>query len=213
MEVVVVSPTIQEFDGVRYYLCGKYFQNDGKRLHVAVWTAHNGRSPRKGFHVHHVDEDRSNNQNENLEEKQHAKHISDHFKGKHREFPTGALDAAAEWHKSEAGHQWHLEHYAKNGWNLHREVDLICGYCGVAFVGVPRPNRFCSNACKSAFRRRAGLDDEKRKCIICSKEFVASRFRKTVTCSRACRGMMQRGITKSRKTEENRAESREKPPV
>ena len=36
MEYKVVSETIQELNGERFYLCGKYYQHNGKRLHRAV---------------------------------------------------------------------------------------------------------------------------------------------------------------------------------
>src|SRR4249920_1704457 len=63
---IVISPTIQEFAGDRYYLCGKYFQNVRGRLHLAVWRLHRGEVP-PGHHIHHKDDDRSNNDLENLE--------------------------------------------------------------------------------------------------------------------------------------------------
>ena len=37
MEYKVVSETIQELNGERFYLGGKYYQHNGKRLHRAVW--------------------------------------------------------------------------------------------------------------------------------------------------------------------------------
>ena len=75
MKVTVISPTIQEFNGERFYLCGNYFQHKGKRLHVAVWKYHNGDIP-KGYHIHHIDEDRTNNQIENLTQVEASWHSS-----------------------------------------------------------------------------------------------------------------------------------------
>ena len=83
MKVKVISPTIQEFDGERFYLCGKYFQHRGKRLHIAVWEYHNG-DVLKGYHVHHIDEDRSNNQIENLCLMPASMHVSFHQQGEER---------------------------------------------------------------------------------------------------------------------------------
>ena len=53
MDVQVISSTVQRFNGVSYYLCGKYFQRRGVRLHRMVWEYHNGKIP-QGYHVHHV---------------------------------------------------------------------------------------------------------------------------------------------------------------
>ena len=35
---VIIGETCQKFLGDRYWLCGKYFQRQGKRLHRAVWA-------------------------------------------------------------------------------------------------------------------------------------------------------------------------------
>ena len=37
MKVEVLSETRQRFMGKTYYLCGKYFQRKGVRLHREVW--------------------------------------------------------------------------------------------------------------------------------------------------------------------------------
>lgn len=65
MSPVVVSPTRQDFDGQRYWRGGKYFMRPGKRLHCAVWEKAHGPVP-KGFHIHHIDNNRDNNRLENL---------------------------------------------------------------------------------------------------------------------------------------------------
>ena len=59
-KVIVISDTIQEFNGVRYYKCGNYFQCEGIRLHREVYTYHKGKIP-KGFHVHHKKDTNKNN--------------------------------------------------------------------------------------------------------------------------------------------------------
>ena len=76
--VKIISETVQEFEGERFYLCAFYFQRKGKRLHRAVWEKANGRKVPKGHHVHHKDEDRSNNAPDNLEAILGAEHISQH---------------------------------------------------------------------------------------------------------------------------------------
>lgn len=78
MQVSKISDTIQEFAGERFYLCGLYFQRKGKRLHREVWKYHRGEIP-KGFHVHHKDGDRSNNQIENLLLVEKSEHLSMHM--------------------------------------------------------------------------------------------------------------------------------------
>lgn len=78
MEIQKISETAQKFDGVTYYLCGTYFQRKGHRLHRVVWEYHNGEIP-DGYHIHHRDGDRSNNDISNLELLEGHEHLSGHM--------------------------------------------------------------------------------------------------------------------------------------
>ncbi|MGL5904871.1 MAG: HNH endonuclease signature motif containing protein, partial [Cetobacterium sp.] len=108
MNPIIASKTKQIFNGKPYYLCGKYFQNDGERLHRTVYAYHKGPIP-KGFAVHHIDEDRSNNNISNLMLMRSGEHTSHHHHGKSKPMPEETLNAAAEWHGSEEGLVWHKE--------------------------------------------------------------------------------------------------------
>lgn len=158
--VVVISNTIQEFLGERFYLCGNYFQHKGKRLHRAVWEYSNGEIP-KGYHVHHKDADRTNNNLDNLELIKGTEHINMHARTEQRR-ENGkrairlAIEKAPEWHHSEDGKKWHSSH-AKEYWNNAPENTYQCSYCGkeyqtkaVRHVG----NHFCCNNCRAAYGRR-----------------------------------------------------------
>lgn len=110
MDVQVISSTVQRFNGVSYYLCGKYFQRRGVRLHRMVWEYHNGKIP-QGYHVHHVDEDRSNNAIENLRLMPGNEHVSVHANEQERvDMSRGnierAREAARRWHARRLG--WHI---------------------------------------------------------------------------------------------------------
>lgn len=160
MEVQVISNTIQKFNGESFYLCGFYYQHKGKRLHRAVWEYHNGQIP-QGYHVHHIDENRSNNQIGNLKLVEASAHISGHMstperKEKSREHIGKAVLAAPEWHKSSAGHEWHSAH-AKKYWHDAPLRTYVCTNCGKEYQtrGVRhKGNHFCHPNCKAAFRRR-----------------------------------------------------------
>ena len=67
-QLVIVRGDVQIFDDIEYRRSTKwpYFERFGKRLHRAVWEWHNGPIKTK-FQVHHLDENRENNQIENLE--------------------------------------------------------------------------------------------------------------------------------------------------
>lgn len=195
MQVTEVSDTIQEFQGLRYYLCDRYFQKNGARLHVKVWETSNGPTP-DGWHIHHKDEDRSNNQLSNLEALPGPEHLALHMntperKAQSREHMAKvAQPAACEWHGSDAGREWHSTHYWENIAPL-REVmvDCVCEQCKQPYQLSKLDagkSIYCSNKCKSAARRASGVDNETRTCPICQKPFTVNRYSKSKTCSQAC---------------------------
>ena len=155
----VMSTTVQEFLGVRYYLCGFYFQHKGRRLHRAVWEHHHGPVP-KGFHVHHVNDDRSDNRLANLAMWTQAEHLSHHYKQKPLPLPTDKTRAAAaEWHGSKAGHEWHRQHgHATAALQASRLVEKTCEMCGKLFevqAHAAWRAKYCHLNCRAkAFRRR-----------------------------------------------------------
>jgi hypothetical protein len=193
MKVKVISQTIQEFDGERFYLCGNYFQHQGKRLHIAVWRYHNGDIP-KGYHVHHIDGDRTHNQIENLFLLPAGMHSSWHqHEEKRRDYQQRHIKdmriLASEWHKSEAGREMHRQ-LSKKQWENAEPINYICTECRKEFQSRhhygPNENHFCSNNCKAAFRRHNLTDDVDRTCAYCGKTFRVNRYSKAECCSRDC---------------------------
>ena len=59
---------------------------------------------------------------------------------------------------------------------------------------------FCSNKCKSKWRRLNGVDNEKRICLICGGEYECNKYDKTKTCSNRCGSILSQ---KTRKGESN----------
>ena len=166
MDVQIISSTVQRFNGVSYYLCGKYFQRRGVRLHRMVWEYHNGKIP-QGYHVHHVDEDRSNNAIENLRLMLGNEHVSAHANEQERvDMSRGnierAREAARRWHSSEAGLAYHSV-LGKENWKKRTVQTYVCSYCGRKFqtkhIYGEGKNHFCHQNCKASFRR-ARLRDE-----------------------------------------------------
>lgn len=190
----VIDETKQEFLGIRYYLCGRYFQRDGIRLHRVVYETNYGPIP-KGMHVHHVNNDRSDNNPENLEIMDPSGHLAHHGnenRGLHsRRWRSGhgarVLKLAAEWHRSEEGRKWHRRHYERMGHLLHeRRYEKQCEICGSSYKTADEKSRFCGRSCKAAERRRSGIDNEKRSCLYCGGAFTVNRYSRTATCSRSC---------------------------
>ena len=161
MEVQIISNTIQKFNDESFYLCGSYYQRKGKRLHRAVWEYHNGKIP-DGYHIHHKDENRNNNDITNLTLLKGSDHLSKHMskderKAKSREDVKKAIAAAPKWHRSDKGKEWHSER-GKANWKARGAQTYTCSYCGKEFqtkhIYAANSNHFCHQNCKAAFRRR-----------------------------------------------------------
>ena len=193
MTVQKISDTIQKFDGVSYYRCGPYFQRKGKRLHRMVWEANNGPIP-EGYDVHHIDGDRANNDIDNLQLLLGTDHGRLHMNTPERKEQSKkaiviAAEAAKEWHRTEKGYDFHSRH-AREYWENAELRTYSCTCCGREFqtkrVYGPAENTFCSNNCKSAWRRRQGVDNETRTCPVCGVEFVVNKYSRQKYCSREC---------------------------
>jgi len=168
-------------------------QRGVKRLHEEIWMAANGPSP-EGHHIHHVDHDPLNNDISNLvaltKSEHHTHHGTSeeaaerHGTAEWKEHLASIRPLAASWHSSPEGVEWHRQH-AIDSYKKRPVLAGTCDQCGNAFLSK-KPERFCSNKCKSAWRRASGLDDVTRKCVVCGADFTINRYTKTKTCSRVC---------------------------
>lgn len=183
-------------DRTGYYLGSTMIDGERKRLHRYVYETCHGLIP-DGFEVHHRDTDKSNNEPENLHiligqqhRALHGELIKDDPEAMERirkNLSEKAQPKACIWHGSEVGRQWHREHYDKMKDQMYRRVEKVCDYCGEKYMGTLKNNdRFCSNKCKSAWRRKSGLDNETRQCAVCGQAFAINKYSKGKTCSREC---------------------------
>src|SRR4029077_1746912 len=71
--------------------------------------------------------------------------------------------------------------------NKPRDIIRECIECHCLFESVSKVRaKFCSNACKSAWRRNHGKDDIEKECAVCSAKFVSNKYKKKKCCSRSC---------------------------
>lgn len=196
-KVKIISDTIQEFNGVRYYLCGSYFQNSEmaeKRLHRVVWVYHNGEIP-SDCHIHHLDHDVTNNDISNLvclSGEAHARYHAENMDSERfYRFWSAGVEAAREWHASDEGIEWHKKQYELTKDRLHALHTYNCKQCGTSFEATKNKrddsHRFCGRNCKAAWRRESGIDDEPRDCEYCKQEFMCNKYQKTKYCSSDCK--------------------------
>lgn len=178
-------------DKTGYFLSTVKIGERRKRLHVYVYEHERGRSVPAGYQIHHIDENKNNNELSNLACIPEHGHLSYHSRKKAAEHPEeiersleAARAAAPAWHKSEPGREWHRQHYEKMKDALHVKHEYACKYCGKTFLSN-RPG-FCCNAHKTAYRYHLGLDNEPRQCAVCGKWFIINKYLKTKTCSRKC---------------------------
>jgi len=168
-------------------------------LHRDVWEHERGPIP-DGWHVHHIDGDTSNNDISNLEcvsPKEHAQRHewSDERRARQAKHLDGIRHLTKAWHCSEEGRAKHREVGAL-AYAAFKPVPKPCEHCGRQFEPRQIGNRdkFCSNKCKSAWRRKSGVDDETRQCASCGQDFIANKYSKARACSRSC-GNSLRGET------------------
>lgn len=172
-----------------YYLSGSI---GGRRirLHRYIWEKINGNIP-KGYDIHHIDHNKDNNDISNLElissyrhKKVHGEELSEETREWYRKnLNEKARPKAIEWHKSEDAKEFHIRQY-KISLGAMKPIEKICEYCGKKYKTKNySTGKFCSNKCKSAYRRRIGVDNETRRCILCGNEYECNKYSKKEKCN------------------------------
>lgn len=166
-------------------------------LHREIWKDHNNVDEiPDGYHVHHSDHNPLNNDPENLVLVDAVEHLTYHMGKRFDNLLAFAESAqhleqirplAAKWHGSEAGRKWHSEHGVRV-WKAREAHELKCEHCDSVYETKSKHGneRFCSNKCKSAWRRDAGIDDVQRQCAYCGESFTVNKYSKKRCCGRNC---------------------------
>lgn len=198
-----MSEKYQYYNGLKFTRDEKtgYYLNSTLRIrmHRFVWLCEKGEIP-KGYDVHHIDHDRSNNVISNLELLTKSQHRKTHFEEMSEEdkqvrrdiMNKKARPAANEWHKSDEGKKWHSE-MVKKAWEdgrLGKKQKFTCEICGKEFEAIYKPgHKFCSGACSQKFLRQ-NQPIVKRICIVCGKEYECKQNSLSKTCSKHCSNIM-----------------------
>ena len=182
-------------DGLRFVKddATGYYRNDKlrTRLHRYLYESKYGELP-SDVHVHHIDGNKDNNNLDNLIAMLDSDHLTLHgalLTDEQRQrlrdnMETNARPAACEWHGSDEGRKWHKEHYEQMKDALHAKKRFECKHCGEAFYS--NQAGYCSNNCKSAYRRATGIDNITLVCPICGETYETNKYQLAETCSRSC---------------------------
>jgi hypothetical protein len=214
-EKIKSQGSIVEYDGLKwvkmpsgyYFVVRKNFDGQ-KNLHRYIWVKYYGKIP-DGYQVHHKDKNKENNDISNLELLTNNEHAKRHSYKDDTERYLKQLEHLNKIRPKEV-YQWSKEqdiekrekHRAalKLAMSLIEKAERECKYCGKKFManqfGV---HSFCSNKCKSAWRRKSGVDNETRICICCGKQFLVNRHSRTETCDRHCSNVIRAKTLKARK--------------
>lgn len=177
-------------DKTGYYLGTTKENGKRQRLHRYIWEYYNGEIP-KGYDIHHKDHNKDNNELDNLElisksqhSRLHCQELTEEQKQKRKEnFEKNARPKAIEWHKSVEAKEWHKKHY-KISLALRQKEKFICENCGNEYEAYRnKVNRFCSNKCKSAWRRKNNIDNEERYCSKCGAIYQCNRYSLRKLCN------------------------------
>lgn len=169
------------------------------RLHIYVWEYYNGCKVPKGFDIHHKDMNKDNNDISNLEcvsrsrhNKIHGELLTEEARERRRQnMNKNARPKAIEWHKSKEGREWHKEQW-ENSLGKYQQIKIKkkCACCGKEYevnYSNASTSRFCSNKCKSKWRRDSGLDNVERVCERCGRVYLVNKYSKGKIC-RKCSG-------------------------
>ena len=207
-EVVKVNINQIIYDGIKWIKQKNgYYQSTNRSkirknwLHQYVYEKEIG-PQKKGYSVHHIDHNKDNNNSNNLKQIKNVKHTTMHAREYFHD-PKNRQKILDHLDKVRPDHVWPTDPLEREIFRQHlidgmkniKPINKICEYCGNSYDVSPLgQSRFCSNKCKSAWRRDSGLDDEKRICIVCGNEFMENKYSRTKTCSRSC-GDVLRGKT------------------
>lgn len=176
-----------------YYKCLRNLKkNMPANLHRAVWLNHFGSIPEK-HHIHHLDGNRGNNHVENLQCLPAHLHLSRACKTnkwlkstENLEQLKAAREKGAEWQKSKEGRECHRR-TANKTWKEKKPSMVKCHYCSKDFEAwFPSRAKYCHRNCRENDRKKSGVENENRQCVICQKYFIINKYCHTKTCSKAC---------------------------
>ena len=189
-------PQIIVYDDISFYKCadGYYCNGKSQRIHRYKWEKEVGPIP-EGYHIHHKDGDKDNNDLSNYELLHGSEHLRQHGKSlvhveRLAQCREKALRKAAEWHKTEEAREIGRKNWPISlGLYMDKKITKICEYCGKEFKAIEvyaHLDKWCGNNCKSNARRKSGVDNEVHQCVVCGKDIIVNKYSKIQACKGEC---------------------------
>ena len=193
--VEIIDDKQQKFDGNIYTVRDRgHFSKRENFIHRAVWTYYFGEIP-EGYEIHHIDENKANNDIENLLCLTKSEHHQIHVPQGTRVYKKieqlecaycGKLFTKTTPQGKYCSDQCHNAARRKNTHRTRQPLDeRICAVCGKKFqVRRDKKQQCCSISCgnKLSFRERATTAT----CPICGKEFTRAKNSSKLYCSPNC---------------------------
>lgn len=185
------------YDNRKFTLESRWKKYYGGRVDGVRWALHRYKYTKEvgpipeGWHIHHKDYNPHNNDISNLQALSPEDHAAFHLPSKEliRKWQSAGIKEAPVWHASEDGATWHKQHYKeklKSIWEV--RVKCNCANCNSEMESKRKKvNTFCSNKCKSAWRRKNKPDKKIVLCPVCQKEFETLKYLPNTYCSKECK--------------------------
>lgn len=172
---------------------GRYFfarvKGKSESLHRYKYKKEKGDIP-AGWHIHHKDGNCFNNDINNLEAIDPKEHSKLHLPSEEtlKKWQEAGIKAAPVWHASKDGEDWHKKHYENIKSKIHEKVTRNCTHCNKLFKATRKKvNAFCSNNCRSAWRRKNKPDIKMAVCPTCGSEYETLKYLPNKYCSKECK--------------------------
>ena len=157
-KVEIVDDKHQKFDGVTYVLVGDGYFRHQCSIHRAVYNYFYGGVSEK-YHIHHIDENKANNDISNLQ----MLTITEHHKLHKPKGLQMACDnnlktftcrfCGKEFTTYNNGRNCYCSESCRLKGNYeHRKKEFICEWCGKKFLSPRNDVRFCSPSCRNLSR-------------------------------------------------------------
>ena len=146
----------------------------------------------KGYEVHHIDGNKDNNEIDNLKllttEEHHKLHnIRSESSHRHVCKKCGRTYWSSVSKSTEICDR--CDSSLAIGGSSMLMIKKRCEYCGAEYEtkGVNKNrSKFCSNKCKSAYRRATGVDKIEKICAFCGNSFKTDKYSGAIYCSPHC---------------------------